>query len=57
MDRIPVLDLAPEIEELWDELNAAVQRVLRGGHFILGPEVAAFEAEAARYLGVRHAVG
>jgi dTDP-4-amino-4,6-dideoxygalactose transaminase len=57
MGRIPVLDLAPEIEELWDELNAAIQRVLRGGHFILGPDVAAFEAEAARYLGVRHAVG
>ena len=27
--RIPILDLTPEIDELWDELNAAVQRVLR----------------------------
>jgi dTDP-4-amino-4,6-dideoxygalactose transaminase len=52
----PILDLAPEIDAHWDELNAAVQRVLRSGHFIGGPEVAAFEAEAAAYLGTEHAV-
>jgi dTDP-4-amino-4,6-dideoxygalactose transaminase len=57
MGRIPVLDLTPEIEALWAELNAAIQRVLRDSRFIMGPDVAAFEAEAARYLGVRHAVG
>jgi dTDP-4-amino-4,6-dideoxygalactose transaminase len=55
--RIPVLDLTPEIEMLWDDLMQAVQRVLRSGRFILGPEVGAFEAEVAAYLGVRHAVG
>lgn len=55
--RIPVLDLAPEIEELWDDLNAAFQRVMRSTQFILGPEVEAFEGEVAEYLGVRHAVG
>ena len=54
---IPLLDLEPEIEGLWDELNAAIQRVLRSGQFILGPEVRAFEEEVAGYLGVRHAVG
>ncbi len=54
---IPLLDLAPEVEELWDDLNAAFQRVLRSGHFILGPEVEAFEREVADYLGCRHAVG
>jgi dTDP-4-amino-4,6-dideoxygalactose transaminase len=31
--------------------------VIRSQRFILGDEVAAFEAEIARYLGVRHAVG
>jgi dTDP-4-amino-4,6-dideoxygalactose transaminase len=55
--RIPILDLAPEIELLWDELNAAFQRVLRSGQFIGGPEVEAFEREAAEYLGIKHAVG
>lgn len=54
---IPILDLSPETDALWDELNAAFQRVLRSGQFVMGPEVEAFEAEAAEYLGVRHAVG
>lgn len=54
---IPVLDLSPEIEELWDELNAAFQRVMKSGQFIMGPEVAAFETEVAAYLGVKHAIG
>jgi dTDP-4-amino-4,6-dideoxygalactose transaminase len=54
---IPMLDLSDEVNELWDELNAAIQRVLRSGQFVMGPEVAAFENEAATYLGVRHAVG
>ncbi|MBZ0282413.1 MAG: DegT/DnrJ/EryC1/StrS family aminotransferase [Anaerolineae bacterium] len=56
-DKIPVLDLQPEIDMLWDELNAAFQRVVRSGHFIMGADVTHFEAEAAAYLGVRHAVG
>jgi dTDP-4-amino-4,6-dideoxygalactose transaminase len=55
--RIPVLDLAPQMESLWEELTRAIQRTLRSTHFILGPEVRAFEQEAASYLGVAHAVG
>ena len=31
--------------------------VARGGRYILGPEVEAFEAELAEHLGVRHAIG
>ncbi len=54
---IPPLDLSTEIDLLWDELNDAIQRVLRSGHFIMGSEVKQFEAEAADYLGVKHAVG
>ncbi|HEX7039023.1 MAG TPA: DegT/DnrJ/EryC1/StrS family aminotransferase [Trueperaceae bacterium] len=53
---VPMLDLAPEVEALWDGLAAAFERVMRSGQFVGGPEVAAFEAEAAAYLGVRHAV-
>lgn len=56
-DRIPILDLTPEVEELWDDLMAAITRVLRSGQFILGPEVEAFEREVAEYLGVKHAIG
>ena len=54
---IPILDLTAEIESLWDELQEAFVRVMGSGHFILGPEVSAFEREVAEYLGVKHAVG
>jgi dTDP-4-amino-4,6-dideoxygalactose transaminase len=57
LKRILMLDLRPEIEEHWDELMEAIQRVVRSGRFILGPEVEAFEQEVARYLGVKHAIG
>ena len=54
---VPILDLSPQLDALWDEVNEAVQRVLRSGQFIMGPEVKAFEQEAAAYLGVKHAIG
>jgi len=57
VNRIPILDLTPEVEELWDDLMAAISRVLRSGQFVLGPEVEAFEREVAEYLGVKHAIG
>lgn len=38
-------------------INAAIARVLAGGHYILGPEVEAFEREWAAYLGDGYAVG
>lgn len=57
MRMIPIYDPQPEIDLLWEELNEAIQRVLRSGQFIMGTEVAAFEREAAAYLGVRHAIG
>jgi len=56
-NKIPILDLQPEIESLWDELMAAVQGVLMSGQFIMGPNVKAFEQEVADYLGTKHAIG
>lgn len=55
--KIPILDLSAEIEEHWDELVEAYKGVLRSGAFINGPNVKAFEQEAAKYLGVQHAIG
>ena len=57
MSVIPILDLKPQIDALWPELQAAFAKVMASGHFIIGPEVQAFEQEVAAYLGVRHAVG
>jgi dTDP-4-amino-4,6-dideoxygalactose transaminase len=39
-----------------DEILAAIRRVLESGHYILGPEVEAFEREFAKYLGAAHIV-
>jgi dTDP-4-amino-4,6-dideoxygalactose transaminase len=55
--KIPVLDLAPEIEGLWGEFQDAYQRVMKSSHFIMGPEGKTFENEMAHYLGVKHAIG
>jgi dTDP-4-amino-4,6-dideoxygalactose transaminase len=37
-------------------IDAAIQRVLERGRYILGEEVAAFEREFAAYIGARHAI-
>ncbi len=39
------------------EIDAAVQRTLDGGHYILGGEVDSFEREFAGFIGVKHAIG
>lgn len=57
MKPIPILDLNPEIEAHLGEFTEAFQRVLKTTQFIIGPEVKAFEAEIASYLGVKHAIG
>mgnify|MGYP002780862648 CR=1 FL=1 len=43
---LPFLDVSDEVNELWDELNTAIQGVLRSGQFIMGPDVATFEKYA-----------
>jgi aminotransferase EvaB len=40
-----------------DAIRAAIDRVLTSGHYILGPEVEAFEKEFADYLGGGHLIG
>lgn len=54
---VPMLDLAAERAEVAADVEAAVLRVLRSGEYVLGPETAAFEAEMAALVGVRHCVG
>jgi dTDP-4-amino-4,6-dideoxygalactose transaminase len=55
--RIPLADPAGEYRQLRGKLDEVVGRVLSSGRYILGPEVEAFESEAAAYLGVGHACG
>jgi dTDP-4-amino-4,6-dideoxygalactose transaminase len=54
---IPLLDLNAQSAAISGELRAAFERVLASGHFIFGPELAAFEREIAEYLGAPHALG
>jgi dTDP-3-amino-3,4,6-trideoxy-alpha-D-glucose transaminase len=48
---------ASSLEHHHARLAEALARVVPTERYILGPEVSAFEAEFARYLGVRHCVG
>lgn len=57
MNTVPFVDLKAQYREIKQEVSAAVDRVLESGHFVLGPELAAFEAEFAEYCGAQYAVG
>lgn len=54
---IPMVDLVLQYRELREDIHRALEAVLDSGQFILGPQLAAFEQEAAAYLGVAHGVG
>jgi dTDP-4-amino-4,6-dideoxygalactose transaminase len=51
---IPFLDLKAQYKQMKPEIDAAVMRVINGAQFVLGPEVAAFEARFASYCDVNH---
>lgn len=53
---VPFLSVGATYQELREDLNHAVARVLQSGWYLLGPEGEAFEQEFAAYVGVRHCV-
>jgi dTDP-4-amino-4,6-dideoxygalactose transaminase len=57
MAPIPLFDTTTQVAPLRGRLEQAMRRVVDSGRFILGPEVRAFEAEFAEYVGARHGVG
>jgi dTDP-4-amino-4,6-dideoxygalactose transaminase len=54
---VPLVDVRAAYRAQRRELDAAVARVVEGGGFIMGPEVAAFEEAFAAFCGTRRAVG
>ncbi len=54
---IPLLDLRKQYLSLKDEIDAAIQGVLQGGQFILGPDVTKLEERVAAYCGCRYGIG
>ncbi len=57
MSTIPLVDVKAQYAPLIPELKERFAEVLDSGRFILGPNVAAFEQEAAAYLGVPASIG
>jgi dTDP-4-amino-4,6-dideoxygalactose transaminase len=54
--RVPFLNMKAPYQELKGELDAAYQRIMESGWYILGEEVEAFEKEFASYCGARYCV-
>lgn len=54
---LPFIDLRAQRERIAGNIDSAVARVIANGQYIMGPEVAKFEAELARFGEARHAIG
>ena len=54
---VPLLDLKRQYDPLRPEIEARMRAVVESQHFILGPEVGAFEEAVRAYTGVGGAVG
>ncbi len=54
---IPMVDLKEQYHKLKEEIDKGILDALEATQFILGPNVQAFEKEAAEYLGVKHTIG
>lgn len=57
MKLIKFIDFKAEIASRGKEYNLAINRVLKSGWFILGPEVTKFEKQFTKYLGVKYCIG
>jgi len=57
VQKIPLVDVKAQYAPLIPELQQRFAQVLEDGQFVLGPNVQAFEEEAAAYLGVPATIG
>lgn len=53
---IPFIDLQAQRARIETEVNAAIQKVLAHGAYIMGPEVRQFEDDLQQFCGARHAI-
>ncbi|MBV8689578.1 MAG: DegT/DnrJ/EryC1/StrS family aminotransferase, partial [Candidatus Eremiobacteraeota bacterium] len=54
---LPFVDLRAQYRNHAAEIDAAISGVVRSAAFIMGPDLAAFEEEYARYIGTRSCIG
>lgn len=57
MMNMQMTDLNAQYKSIKEEIDQAIKDVLKESGFILGKQVSLFEEEAARYFGVKFAVG
>ncbi|MBR4802173.1 MAG: DegT/DnrJ/EryC1/StrS family aminotransferase [Bacteroidales bacterium] len=57
MEKIKMVDLLGQHNEVREEIDSAIKGVIDSSAFIKGKAVEEFEANLARYLGVKHVVG
>ncbi len=55
--KVKFIDLDRQLLPIRDHVDAAMQRVIDRGLFVLGPEVAQFEDRFAEFVGSEHAIG
>ena len=56
-DHVPYLDLPAQMRGIRKEVDAAIARALDHCTFCLGPDVAQFEKDFAKFIGAEHCVG
>ena len=54
---IKFLDIQRITQSHEDEINEAIQRVVKSGWYLLGNEVKVFETHYANYIGTKHCIG
>ncbi len=54
---VPLVDVKAQYAPLLDDVKDRISVVLDSGRFILGPNLEAFEREAADYVGARESIG
>lgn len=57
MEKIAYLDLPAQIRGIRKEIDAAVARTIDNCSFCLGPDVAQFETDFAKFIGTKYALG
>lgn len=55
--KVPLIDLQAQYASVRDAVRQAVDRVFETQQFVMGPEVAALEAEVAEYSQTKEAIG
>ncbi|HEY4124922.1 MAG TPA: DegT/DnrJ/EryC1/StrS aminotransferase family protein, partial [Rhizomicrobium sp.] len=53
---IPFIDLQAQRRRMGTDLTKAISDAVEGGQWIMGPQVAALEAQLAEFAGVKHAI-